>query len=122
MTPRQLEILQHALGLDQYGQDSSRRSGPGAGHRNHFCAGASDEPDCRALVALGFMQEHLKTASFPYYNCSVTDAGRKAIREHSPAPPKLTRSQKRYRAFLDADTGFDFKDFLLNEKRQCECE
>lgn len=47
MTDRQLQILQHALGLDQYGQ--------GAMYRNHFVGG---ESECRPLVALGYMTEH----------------------------------------------------------------
>ncbi len=38
MTPRQLEILQHALGVDKYGQ--------GDMYRNHFCAGGDDEAVC----------------------------------------------------------------------------
>ena len=47
MNPRHLEILQHALGLDQYGHGKS--------HRNYFCAGEGDEADCRELVAAGLM-------------------------------------------------------------------
>ena len=104
MTPRQLEILQHALGLDKYGR--------GTMHRNHFCAGEDDEPDCRELVALGFMREHARTEWLPYFNCSVTDKGEVAIREFSPKPPTLTRSQKRYQRFVDADSGVSFSEWL----------
>lgn len=112
MTPRQLEILQHTLGVDQYGRTPK---GFTPYTRNHFCAGVSDEPDCRALVSLGFMVEHAKTERLPYFNCSVTDAGIKAMKEASPAPPKLTRSQKRYRAFLDADCGMSFFEYMKLE-------
>ena len=35
LTPRQLAILQHALGLDQYGH--------GTFYRNHYCAGGALE-------------------------------------------------------------------------------
>ncbi len=103
LTPRQLEILQHALGLDQYGR--------GAQTRNHFCAGEDDEATCRELVALGYMATFTRSW-LPYYNCLVTDAGKAAVREQSPKPPKLTRSQQRYRRFLKADTGESFREWL----------
>lgn len=103
LTPRQLDILQHSLGVDQYGQ--------GRMYRNHFCAGGDDEQICRELVALGFM-ETFERSYLPYYNCTVTKAGKQAMREASPKPPVLTRSQKRYREFLDADTGWSFGEWL----------
>ena len=105
MRPSQLAILQHALGVDQHGQ--------GEMHRNHFCAGGGDEADCRELVELGYMSVFAPNASpLPYYNCSVTDKGKQAVRDLSPAPPKLTRSQKRYREFLDADCDMKFGEWL----------
>ena len=104
LTTKQLQILQHALGLDQYGQ--------GTMYRNHFCAGGKDEDRCRELVAMGYMQQHQTTEVLPYYNCSVTEAGKQAVREQSPKPPKLTRSQHRYRDFLRADSGLKFGEWL----------
>jgi hypothetical protein len=108
VSPRQLEILQHALGADRYGKR------PPNG-RNYFCAGAADEPDCRELVAMGYMQEHRRTDVFPYFNCSVTGDGINAMLRESPAPPKLTASQKRYQRFLDADSGMKFGEWLKYE-------
>ncbi len=67
MTVRQLEILQHALGVDEYGR--------GQMYRNHFCAGGSDEDICRELVALGYMRTFTRSY-LPYYNCTVTDEGK----------------------------------------------
>ena len=107
MTERQLEILQHSLGLDQYGQ--------GQMYRNHFCAGGSDEETCRELVALGYMVQHETTKWLPYFNCSVTDAGKEAIKRESPRAPRLSRGQKRYRAFLEADTGESFGQWLKDQ-------
>jgi hypothetical protein len=104
LTPSQLQILQHSLGLDHYGQ--------GRSSRNHFCASGDDVLDCRALVRLGYMQEHPTTAVFPDYNCSVTPAGHEAVLRESPPPPKLTRSQWRYRRFLEADSGLCFGEWL----------
>jgi len=108
MDARKLDILQHSLGLDQYGR--------GTGYRNHFCSGGEDEFICRELVAEGLMHECPVCDIVPGYNCYVTEAGKKAIREHSPAPPKLTRSQKRYQRFLDADCGLSFKEWLQYTK------
>ena len=120
MTPRQLEIIQHALGCDQYGNNAHPEYTPGPEdfpyHRNRFCAGSRDEPDCRILVEMGFMQQHRTTEWLPYFNCSVTKAGKKAMREESPAPPKLTRSQRNYREFLRADLGITFREWI-GEKR-----
>ncbi len=99
MTAEQLQILQHSLGVDQYGR--------GEMYRNHFCAGGDDE-----LVALGYMQQHATTDWLPYYNVSVTDAGKQAMLNESPNRPKLTRSQQRYRDFLDADCGMSFFEWL----------
>ena len=104
MNSRQLEILQHSLGLDHYGQ--------GKMYRNHFCAGGYDEVVCRELVALGYMQQHSTTEWLPYFNCSVTEEGKEAVKRESPNPPKLTRSQKRYRAFLAADCGVTFREWI----------
>ena len=105
MKPRLLEILQHSLGVDKYGQ--------GEMYRNHFCAGGDDEPLCRELVEMGYMRVFAPNASpLPYYNCTVTEAGKEAVRRESPKPPKLTRGQQRYREFLHADSGMSFIDWL----------
>ena len=107
MTAKQLEILQHSLGLDKYGQ--------GEMYRNHFCAGGEDEVICRELVALGYMVQHRTTEMLPYFNCSVTDAGKEAVKRESPKAPKLSRSQKRYREFLRADSDMKFGEWLRRQ-------
>ena len=106
LTSEQLQILQHSLGLDEYGQ--------GEMYRNHFCAGGGDEDVCRELVAMGYMKTFTRSY-LPYYNCTVTGEGKKAVLSESPKPPKppkLSRAQKRYREFLKADTGFSFGEWL----------
>lgn len=109
MTTKQLEILQHALGVDQYGQ--------GEMYRNHFCAGGDDETVCRELVALGYMETFVRTY-LPYYNCTVTEAGKTMMLAESPKPPKLSRGQRRYREFLNADTGGSFGEWLRDAKQR----
>lgn len=105
MTPAQLHILQHSLGVDQYGR--------GQQYRNHFCAGGKDRDTCRELVAAGYMTEHRAsdiTGGNPVF--TVTREGRIAMAEASPKRPKLTRSQRRYRDYLDADSSLTFGEWL----------
>ena len=122
MTPRQLEIIQHALGCDKYGKTQYRDVPAHPDyfpyHRNHFCAGGGDESDCRALVELGFMQKHKRTEWLPYFNCSVTPAGIKAMRDESPAPPKKTRSQLQFEEYRNCEDafGWTFREFLRISK------
>ena len=108
MTAEQLHIIQHSLGLDKYGQGES--------YRNHFCAGGRDVDICRELVAMGYMitrEGSELTGGDPVF--WVTAHGAIAAIRESPAPPKLTRSQKRYREFLRADTGRPFREWLRDQ-------
>jgi hypothetical protein len=102
-----LHILQHSLGVDQYGR--------GRRYRNHFCTGpgSTDWNDCNALVADGLMVRRDGSAlTGGDYLFTVTDAGQRHVTEHSPAPPKLTRSKQRYQDYLDADTGLSFREWI----------
>lgn len=107
MTTQQLHLLQHALGLDEYGR--------GRAYRRHY---VGDEHECRPLVELGHMVEHRATeltGGSPLF--IVTEAGERATRKGSPAPPKLSRSEQRYRRFLRADSGMSFGEWLKYERR-----
>lgn len=114
ITPRQLEILQYALGADKYGRIPNPLD---YAPRNSFCAGWDDVPDCAELVAIGLMRS-FRREWLPYFNCIVTDEGRRVMREQSPIEPKLTRSQKRYRRFLNWTDAYQgtFREFLSYEK------
>ena len=109
MSHEQLQILQHSLGVDEFGRIPRGYSDY---TRNHYCAGEDDEAVCRELVALGYMRQHPTTSTLPYFNCSVTEAGILAMRSESPKPPKLTKGQQRYRRFLNADSGMSFGEWL----------
>jgi hypothetical protein len=109
----ELHILQHSLGIDQYGR--------GERYRNHFVTGegSTDYPACMSLVAKGLM---MRRDGSPLtggdYLFRVTEAGQEFVTENSPAPPpepKLTRSQKRYRRYLEADCGVSFREWLKYE-------
>lgn len=108
MSPEQLQILQHTTGMDEHGRFKG-----GEQYRNHFVAGGSDEVVCRELVALGYMTERNMGALSGGMPCfTATRAGIKAAQDESPPPPKLTRAQRRYRAWLKADTGLSFGEWL----------
>jgi hypothetical protein len=115
-----LHILQHALGLDQYGRAQSRVPGY---DRNYFVADegggpASDWGLCMAHVEAGRMKRHGPRAIFGgdnSYCFTVTDAGKAYVREHSPKPPKRTRSQRRYAAFIEADSSLSFGEWMKSE-------
>lgn len=108
MTPAMLHILQHALGVDQYGL--------GEQYRNHYVGGAEA---CRPLVELGYMVE-MKPRS-----CSggdvwfmVTKEGKKVVKDESAKPPKITRSQQRMMDYRDFSDAYDcsFREFLQVQK------
>lgn len=105
-----LHILQHSLGLDKYGG--------GTQFRNHFVTGegSKDFDNCRALAADGLMTERAGNAlSGGDSIFCVTRKGIEFVALNSPArppTPKLTRSQKRYQAWLDADCGLSFAEWM----------
>lgn len=105
-----LHILQHSLGLDQYGNGNQ--------YRNRFVTGegSKDFADCRALVADGLMTEMAGNAlSGGDSVFRVTPKGIDFVALNSPKrppEPKLTRSQKRYREFLKDDCGLSFREWL----------
>lgn len=110
LTPKQLHILQHSLGLDDYGR--------GSFYRNHYVAGPGHHSfdDCRALVASGLMTERLPTAlTGGDSSFHVTEAGKVAVATQSPPPPKLSRSQQRYQRYLAARDalGITFRQWLM---------
>ena len=100
------------IGLDEYGR---RKPGRTDDYRNHFCAGEDDLPICRDAAAQGLMTEHAPRAisgGDPIF--TVTKAGVSYITEHSPAPPKVSRSKARYLRWLGGygDMGVSFGEWL----------
>jgi hypothetical protein len=101
-----LSILQHSLGVDQYGR--------GEQYRSHFVAGPghSDYETCLAAERQGLMLHYHNANVVGGHIFCVTDAGRAYVEEHSPPPPKLSQSQRRYREYLSADCGLSFGEWL----------
>ena len=110
-----LSILQHALGVDKYGN--------GPQYRDHFVTGpgSDDFDNCLRLVAAGLMSRttgNAVTGGDDLFR--VTSEGVDHVALHSPAPPpepKLTRSQTRYREWLNADCGYSFGEWLGIKQR-----
>lgn len=113
MDAKQLHILQHSLGLDQYGR--------GTMYRSHFVTGegSKDHADCMALVEAGYMgvrKGHpLAGGDDGFW---VTEVGKHAAVANSPAPPKLTRSQQQYQDYCAADSSLSFIDWLKMKARR----
>lgn len=110
MRPEHLHILQHALGLDEFGQ--------GVMYRNSYVTDDGDK-DCTALVTAGLMIRHAPRALFGGDPCfTVTEAGKAAMREHSPPPPRVARGRARYLAWLSAADAYDiaFGDWLKGRR------
>ncbi|MBB4520521.1 UNVERIFIED_ORG: hypothetical protein M2435_001301 [Rhizobium sophorae] len=113
MDAKQLHILQHSLGIDQYGR--------GRMYRDHFVTGegSDDHADCMALTAPGYLT---RRANVPMYGGSdlfrVTDAGKRAVVEASPAPPKISAAKQRYLDYLDADSSMPFGQWLKWKSKQ----
>lgn len=107
-----LHILQHALGRDEVGRPER---GAVEDYRNHFCTSPPGKgwDRCVEAVNLGLMTQHEPRAiSGGDWIFTVTDAGKAYIAEHSPAPPKISRSQARYLRFLDEDSSMSFGEWL----------
>lgn len=108
LTPEELHILQHALGLDQYGQ--------GTWYRNHYVTSDGPSPArdrLKRMESLGLVWCYsLALLRADDTGWSVTELGKQVVREQSPPPPKLTRSQQRYRAWLQVDCGLSFGQWL----------
>lgn len=108
LPPAQLEILQHALGLDPHGRRSEAA-------RNYFVTGSGgvDHLHCLALVGLGYMIRRTGSALTGGDDIfCVTAEGREATKAATPKPAPLSRSQRRYLAFLTADSGLTFGEWL----------
>lgn len=122
MNPNHLHILQHSLGCDQHGRPTPLGRTPNRDdefgcYRNRYVTDATCPAgqQCQELVTLGYLYDHGPQSLAGGMNCySVTQAGYDAMRAASPPPPKLTRSQRTYRAYRQVSDLFPdgFLSFL----------
>lgn len=107
LAPGELHILQHALGADEYGRWPK---GHDWYYRDYYIG---EDATADALVEAGLMKKFDGNAATGGDCCyRVTGNGIVAMRQASPEPPKLTKSQQRYRDFLAADLGISFREWL----------
>jgi len=120
----QLNILRHAIGYDDNGNDNYPNARSDDERRNRFVTSPAhkDGQNCQRNVEQGWMADlgaqHMMSMDHFYV---VTDAGKAVVRLHAPLKKRLTKSQERYRRFLDADSGLRFgewlkRDRMLNDK------
>lgn len=109
-TKYQLDLMCHALGLRQKGDQS---------HRNYFAAdpGSKDYEEWVLLVKSGLAECFgSKPQIFgSLVGFSVTDAGRVEATKSLPEPPKLSRSRKRYLLFLGLDLDIKYGEWLKDK-------
>jgi hypothetical protein len=116
LTPQLLHILQHSLGVDEYGQ--------GPQYRNHFVTEpkGKDGQWCLELVEMGYMKDHGAQRIAGNMHCyTVTPEGVDAVALQSPVrppKPKLTRSQQNYQRYLDCETSDSFAEFMGFHKKR----
>jgi len=110
MTDEATRTLFHMLGLDP---DLEKLHA----YRNHFVAGPGhhDNGHLAELVEAGLVVE-VRRPGFLADDDQVymaTDEGKAfAMREATARIPKLTRSQRRYRDWLEYDCGLSFGEFI----------
>lgn len=121
LSPQQLRILQHSLGVNEYGEGNQ--------YRNHFVT-SPEIPDgklCEELVSLGMMTSQGPRALAGGMHCyNVTPQGIDAVALQSPVRPprpKLTRSQQRYRDYLESETSDSFSQWIgaYKKHRRTHC-
>ena len=107
LNSQQLHVLQHSLGVDQYGR--------GRQYRNHFVTGEQSDnwALCQSLVALGLMQDHGAQTMMGGMHCfTVTDPGKAAMASESPRPPAVSVGRGRYLKYLEEDSTVSFGEWL----------
>lgn len=116
LTKKQLHIIQHSLGCDQYGMSDSRGRDEHDGclgfYRNRYVCGP--RPEILELVTAGLMVDHGPQSIAGGMHCySVTPAGVLAMDEQSPSPPRVSAAKRRWRAFSGVSERYeDFAGYL----------
>ena len=123
MTNQQLQILQHSLGRDEYGQRP--KISQHEDYRNYFYTGpgSRDFECCKGLVKSGCMKSSpdkwSQNSDMVYFH--VTEKGVEAVNRFSPTPPKVSKSKQRYRQYLKSECVETFGEWLkLGMYKRCE--
>ena len=110
MKETHIDLMEHALGLTPENPKS---------YRNYFAAAPNgrDIEEWQCLTDNGYAECHgSRTVSGDLIYFSVSGNGQQIVYERcrikDARKPKLTRSQKRYKAYLELDCGETFFEFL----------
>lgn len=117
MTPKQLNILRHSLGLDDHGI--------GRQYRNRFVTGpgSTDWGDCKSLVQQGLMSERANVTVFGGDSCFwVTDSGKAAVNAATPVPEKVSRGRRRYLTYIRGPWSMTFGEWLKTRWAKEACQ
>ena len=108
LSKEELHILQHTLGLDEYGE--------GNRYRNYYAIypESSSRVIIDGLVQRGLMAGYMESdfSELLYYH--VTDRGEESIALNSPVRPKISRSKQRYQDYLKSEVDESFGWWLKN--------
>lgn len=110
-TDQQIQILRHALGLDDTGR--------GREYRNHFATGpgTTDWSDIEALINSGLMEDRGPVEMWGgLHGIVVTEEGKWIARQQDPLP-KVSRGRQRYLRFLKEDSSLTFGEWLKTENK-----
>jgi len=119
MSEQELHILQHSLGCDEFGESATRHKDEGDGcfeyYRNRYVSDPTDV--LTAMVGKRLLENLGPVAMYGGMNFyRVTAFGVGSMKQHSK---KLTPSKRRYRDYLNADSGMSFGEWL---KRRGRCD
>lgn len=122
ISEKELNILRHAIGYDDAGNDRWPNARSLDERRNRFITDANgpDGQICQALWARGLMKDYgPQSLAGGMHFYAVTDSGRAVVLANRPVPKKLTRSQARWREYRScADCFESFWHFLKYKTRQ----
>lgn len=109
MTPKQLQILRHMLGIDDpYLRDPKP-------WRDYFCANP-DDMELVELASLGMVEKYSEHGSYFWYR--TTDLGRAAALKSQRAirHPKARRVYVKFLEISDCFSELTFKEFLTDKQ------
>lgn len=109
LTPEQLRVLRHMLGIDKPEQDHPKP------YRDYYCANPGD-PTLVELARAGAVRLYDTRGGYEWYTC--TDAGRAAgIASHKPI--RYSAAKRRYIRFLslrECYPDLSFRQYLTDPR------
>lgn len=120
ISEKQIDIIGHSLGVNAYHARLSNKPKdkflPDEFYRNYYCVGSSANftDDMIDLEQRGFIDKwmHGKQLYFQITKEGINYFKNYFIEEITSKQKPITKSEKKYNEYLDADCGDNFSDFL----------